>query len=158
MLPDQPDYTVAESSFFHVHEALPTLHEVRHQAQLRPGPKKSIAVFPDLKLLVKFGPNVKIAEALNLQAIRQILGDDVPTPELYGWRSDGPLVYIYMQLIPGVTLESRWDTLTDEDRAYACSQLRDMLRQIRTARQDGSKAFISITLQMSQPDAANLSE
>ncbi|KAF7899003.1 uncharacterized protein EAF01_008216 [Botrytis porri] len=38
------------------------------------------------------------AEAQCLWIIRKNLGDEVPVPEIYGWRVDGDYVFIYMEL------------------------------------------------------------
>ncbi|KAH6995632.1 kinase-like domain-containing protein [Ilyonectria sp. MPI-CAGE-AT-0026] len=48
--------------------------------------------------------------------VRERLFHKVPVPEVYGWcRHDGQ-VFIYMELVQGVTLEQSWDTLEEEDR------------------------------------------
>ncbi len=45
--------------------------------------------FEDLNLVVKYGRENTIAEALCLWAIRRFLPDQVPVPEVHGWCEDG---------------------------------------------------------------------
>ena len=69
-----------------------------------------------MQLIVKFGFEVSIAEGQCLWALRRLLRDHVPVPEVYGWRQDGEQVFIYMELVAGVTLEERWESLSSEER------------------------------------------
>ncbi|KAH9221770.1 phosphotransferase enzyme family protein [Leptodontidium sp. 2 PMI_412] len=98
-----------ESSFFKVNgqnQSLPTPSEVRALS----GPKEKTQPLPvrfeHLNLLVKFGR----------------LGDDIPVPEVYGWRIDGDDVFIYMELIHGDTLKSRWDSMSRAGKETAPSE------------------------------------
>lgn len=71
---------------------------------------------PSLGLLVKHGAKISVAEAKCLKIVRERLFHKIPVPEVYGWcRHDGQ-VFIYMELVQGVTLEQSWDTLVEEDR------------------------------------------
>lgn len=98
-----------ESSFFRPHDPhkhLPTPQEVRALSagpSAQPDPVK----FEELGLIVKFGPRVTVGEALCPWAIRRVLEDSAPVPEVYGWRIDGIEVFIYMELIQGDTLKER---------------------------------------------------
>lgn len=80
--------------------------------------------FEEFGLIVKFGPHVTVEEALCLLAIRSMFHDDVPVPEVYGWRVDGLEVFIYIELIRGDTLMDRWDAFSNDDRTSICDQLR----------------------------------
>jgi hypothetical protein len=84
-------------------------------------------IMEHLNLLVKFGPHVTVAEAQCLWFIRRTFGDIVPVPEIYGWRTDGLEVFLYMQLIRGVTLKQRWDYLSVAERTSVCGQLCGMI-------------------------------
>nr|KMM66511.1 hypothetical protein CPAG_02850 [Coccidioides posadasii RMSCC 3488] len=63
------------------------------------------ASFASMGLFVKWGANIMIAEGQSLYAVRHFLKGSVPVPELYGWRTDGGEVFIYMELVHGQTLE-----------------------------------------------------
>jgi aminoglycoside phosphotransferase len=56
-----------------------------------------------------------------------LLPDTVPAPEVYGWREDDGQVFIYMELVNGITLEKSWDNTNKEDRIAVCHQLRRMV-------------------------------
>ena len=100
--------------------------------------------FENLGLIVKFGLHVTVEEALCTWAIRRVLLHDVPVPEVYGWRVDGSEVFIYMELIRGVKLNERWDTLSDHDRSSVCDQLRKIIKSFRRLEQDPEDVFIGM--------------
>ncbi|KFZ14756.1 hypothetical protein V501_03063 [Pseudogymnoascus sp. VKM F-4519 (FW-2642)] len=95
-----------------------------------------------LNLLVKWGSYVTVSEAQSLWVIKRVLGNEVPVPELYGWRVDGRDVFIYMEYIKGEKLKDRWDSLTDADKTYICHHLRQILTSSRQVEQDPDDAFI----------------
>jgi aminoglycoside phosphotransferase (APT) family kinase protein len=95
-----------------------------------------------MKLLVKYGSSLSIAEGQCLWAIRKALGQDIPVPEVYGWRRDGNEVFIYMQLIEGQTLEDIWDKLAQTDRALIRHQLRHIVTSLRSLRQASGDPFV----------------
>ncbi|KAL7271649.1 hypothetical protein RUND412_005572 [Rhizina undulata] len=67
---------------------------------------------------------VTIAEGQCLWAIRKLLHGQIPVPEVYGWCKDDNDVFIYMELVHGVTLEERWESLSGEERIEISEQLR----------------------------------
>jgi len=87
---------------------------------------------------VKFGkePTVTIAEGQCPWALRHIF-PQLPVPEIYGWTTDGDTVFLYMELelVQGVTLEERWDSLPTTERVGICQELRAMLADLRRLRQ-----------------------
>lgn len=121
--------------------SLPSTEEVRRAALLsgnpsatnrpRPPPVK----FPSLRLLVKYGTQVSVAEAHCLIFIRTHL-PNIPVPEVYGWCHDGGQNFIYMELIEGSTLEERWNDLNEEERTNICQELRTMVESWRALPQD----------------------
>jgi hypothetical protein len=146
-LPDasQPKMDFLDSSFFRKHGSqlnLPTPEEVRGLSPVglaQPPPVK----FEQLGLVVKFGPRVTIAEAQCLWIIRHTLRDNVPVPEVYGWRVDGRgEVFVYMELIPGEALKDRWTSLNDSEKTVICARLREMVDSLREVRQDTTDPFI----------------
>lgn len=141
-----------ESSFFKDNapdQCLPTPSEVRTLSgpgQFRPQPVP--VRFEHLNLIVKFGRYVTIAEAQCLWVIKRVLGDEVPVPEVYGWRVDGRDVFIYMQLVQGETLKDRWDSLGVADKTTVCDDLRRIMRSLRDIEQDPNDVFIGMRYEM----------
>lgn len=150
-----PDATIPvmdflESSFFHnsrSNRSLPTPAEVRalskaHHTHPKPPPVK----FEELGLLVKFGSRVTAAEAQCLWMIRKEFQDEVPVPDVYGWRIDGNETFIYMELIRGDTLRDRWDSLSVSDKTDVCHRLRQVTTSLRRLDQDPDHPIIGKTL------------
>lgn len=139
-----------ESSFFKDNgpkPCLPTPEEVRalsgtNQNKDRPPPVR----FEHRNLIVKWGPDVTVSEAQSLWAIKRVLGDEVPVPELYGWRVDGRDIFIYMEYVQGETLKDRWDFLTDGDKTLVCDHLRQIITSLRRVEQDPNDTFIGMML------------
>ena len=110
-LPHDESFIFKDSPFFSQHNALPTPAQVRtianpHNLSLLHDPNRAALIhFPSLQLIVKYSRYTIIAEGQCLWAIRQVLGDAVPVPEVYGWCRDGKSVFIYMHLVEGLTLE-----------------------------------------------------
>ncbi|OAL72012.1 hypothetical protein A7D00_4044 [Trichophyton violaceum] len=109
-LPSAESATFLESSFFSRNGA---------QAAL-PSPANPVR-YEHLGLIVKYGraPEVTVAEGQLLWAVRRTL-PMVPVPEVYGWAHDKGQVFIYMELIKGVTLEQRWGSLGPAERVAIC--------------------------------------
>jgi hypothetical protein len=144
-LPDgrEPTMDFLESSFFKDNgsgRCLPTPAEVRALSQARPQPLP--VRFEHLNLIVKFGPHVAIAEAQCLWVIKRVLRDEVPVPEVSGWRVDGRDVFIYMQLVRGETLKDEWDSLSIADKIAVCDHLRQIMTSLRQVEQDPNDTFI----------------
>lgn len=151
---DLPDGTESsmdflDSSFFQNDrgQCLPTPAEVF--ALSGDGPRESRpppVIFEHLNLLVKWGRYVTIAEAQCLWIIKRDLGNEVPVPEIYGWRVDGDYVFLYMELIRGVTLKHQWDSMNDFDKTSVCEQLNKMISSLRSVEQDPQDPFIGMSL------------
>ncbi|EJD48035.1 kinase-like protein [Auricularia subglabra TFB-10046 SS5] len=125
-----------ESAFFSRHEHLPCPSEIR-AAQTRARRSQTLA-FPSLGLMMKHGAAASVAEAQCMWAVRHLLGDKVPVPEVYGWCTDDATgeLFIYMELVPGVTLAEAWPLFSEPQRLHVCGQLRDMLSNLRRLQQD----------------------
>ena len=149
-LPDasQQEMDFVESSFFKTHgpqQHLPTPEEVRIKSQADPTDHQPPPVrFEQLNLIVKFGPNVTLAEGQCLRVIRNVLRNKVPVPEVYGWRVDGREVFIYMELIPGKPLSEQWDSLTFSEKTVICDRLHEIMASLREVQQDPSDPFIGV--------------
>ena len=145
------EHKIFRDSSFSIREGgphtLPSPAQVRAAADAQENNKvpfrQSIAVhFPSLSLTVKYGNTITIAEGQCLWAIRHLLHNTVPVPEVYGWCRDGNDVFIYMELIHGDTLTKRWDGLNAEDKLEVCQQLRGILEDLRRLEQDPDDKFI----------------
>ncbi|EXJ81056.1 hypothetical protein A1O3_07344 [Capronia epimyces CBS 606.96] len=79
--------------------------------------REGITVISEMQLVIKFGQHVTIDEAVTMWVVRKYLGHQVPVPKLFGWRVYQGTVYIYMELIAGVTLEERWKDMDLSDKA-----------------------------------------
>ncbi|PGH26514.1 hypothetical protein AJ80_01828 [Polytolypa hystricis UAMH7299] len=126
---------------------LPTPAEVAARSkQFGNHPRPRPVRFDDLNLVVKFGPLVRVEEAICLRMIGAALSGKVPVPEVYGWRVDGRYVFIYMELVQGETLHDRWDSLSNGDRTVICNQLPEIISPLRDVAQEPTNRFIgSIT-------------
>lgn len=59
--------------------------------------------FPSMGLLVNYGTEVTIAEAQCLLLIRKTISHTVSVPEVFVWCKDNNEVFIYMELVDGIT-------------------------------------------------------
>jgi len=97
--------------------------------------------FPSLGLLVKYGTEITSAEGQCLLFLRKKL-PTVPVPKVFGWCEDDDQVFIYMELMEGITLEKSWDTLPEDDRLALCQQLRGMIDSWRRLSCDLTPPYI----------------
>ena len=95
-----------------------------------------VVTVSELQLLIKYGSDVTVDEAVTMCAIRQRLGHQVPIPELFGWRVDGDTIFMYMELMNGTTLEKSLGDMTLPDKEFICDQLREMLSTLRQLQQE----------------------
>lgn len=159
MIPNSPNFDVKDSSFFRQWRELPSPEVVKarakhqHLAGVGPDPRKvySVAmphvrplpvVFEDMGLFIKWGSSVNISEALSLLALGRFLDGRVPVPEVYGWRTDGDEIFIYMEYIGGQTLEQAWDIMEPSERVTICHELRTIYDNLRRLQQDPSDTFV----------------
>ena len=147
-LPSGDKATFNNSAFFLRHTSLPSPAEVRTAAAEQHPSHSGIVgrpfpvVFPLFGLLVKYGSEITIAEGQCLWAIRRLLDDSVPVPEIYGWDTDGDQVFLYMELIHGITLEERYPTLSSEEKSSISVQLGAIVRSLCTLRQSPEDTFV----------------
>jgi hypothetical protein len=120
----------------------PSPAEVRANPLLRKTLGSCTTKFDSLNIVVKYGENITESEAHCLRALRRLLPDEVPVPEVYGWCQDGGQVFIYMELITGVTLESQWESLSDQAKKEVCKQLRTIVKGLRKLQQNPSDQFL----------------
>jgi hypothetical protein len=120
----------------------PSPAQVRANPLLRETLGSYTTKFDLLNIIVKYGEDITVSEAHCLRALRRLLPGEVPVPEVYGWCEDGGEVFIYMELIAGVTLESQWATLSDQAKKEVSSQLRTIVKGLRKLHQDPSDQFL----------------
>ncbi|CAG8907837.1 unnamed protein product [Penicillium egyptiacum] len=79
-----------DSSFFKVPgRSLRTPAQVRaFSKDIHANPQSQPITFEELKIVVKFGPYVTIAEAQCIWMIKRAFDDEIPVPEIFGWRVD----------------------------------------------------------------------
>ena len=148
-LPDgsKREMDFADSSFFRMsNRSLPTLTQVKALSNdLYTHPQPTPVVFEDLNLLVKLGCNVTVSEAQCLWMIKRVFQDQVPVPEVFGWRVDEKgYVFIYMELVRGQTLNDRWDGLDHLDKVVLSDQLSDIVKTLRLLEPDSSDQYIGV--------------
>ncbi|EFY96459.2 hypothetical protein X797_009884 [Metarhizium robertsii] len=97
---------------------------------------------PSLQLLVKYGADVKVNEALTQVWVREQLLGKVPVPEVFGWIEDKRQTFIYMSLIEGDTLQNRWKDLEESERITVCQELREMVQAWRGLKHDEDGPYI----------------
>lgn len=122
----EKDMDFTETSFFQAGKdrSLPAVPTVDATDQ-------GILVVSEMRLLIKFGPRVTVDEAVTMRAVRKRLGNQVPVPEVFGWRVRQDRVFIYMELISGTTLQERWDDLNLSEKDSLCEQLNQILSSLR---------------------------
>ena len=124
--------------------SLPTPAEIHRQY-----PKLEIGVakfeYLDLAVKVAHKSRFKLEEAQVMIAIRRAFPDgEVPVPEVFGWRQNNDMIYIYMSLMPGKTLGEAWPTLTSSEKTSICDQLSRVVTSLRRIRPDPDQAFIGM--------------
>lgn len=71
-----------------------------------------------------------------MHMVKKALPNKVPVPEVYGWKVEGNIVLIYMELIRGESLHNRWDSLSNIDKVSICNDLREIVASLRQVEQD----------------------
>ncbi|OGM48029.1 phosphotransferase enzyme family protein [Aspergillus bombycis] len=146
-LPDatKKEIDFTDSSFFTTpNRHLPTPAEVRAISKdAYKSYKVTPVVFENVNLIVKFGTDVTIVEAVNLWMIKKAFQNEVPVPELFGWRVDDEgYVFMYMELIKGLTLHECRDSLNTMQKRAITDQLSQIMGNLRRLKQDPSDPFI----------------
>jgi aminoglycoside phosphotransferase (APT) family kinase protein len=93
-------------------------------------------------LFVKWGCEMRVTEAQSLYVIRHYFKSAVPVPEIYGWRTDGDEVFLYMEAISGRSLKQAWPEMEENGRLRICRELRTIFDTLRQLKQDPTDTFI----------------
>lgn len=150
-----PDVSRAEidfldTSFFNSGQLpipqLPTPAWVRQQGSRRGA---RVVKFEHLNLAVKLGPSsyLRVEEAQTMRAIWQLFRhDEVPVPEVFGWRKYENWTFIYMSLVRGPTLREAWPSLTEGDKELISGELSRIVAALRRINQGSPSRFIGTFL------------
>jgi hypothetical protein len=150
-LPFDRNITFYDSAFFRKPGSLsklPSPQSIRNVANASANPNARQKSRPppvireELGLLVKYGSEITIAEGQCLRLLYKLLPGIVLVPEVYGWCEDDGQVFIYMELMSGITLERSWGTMSRAERMGVCQQLREMIEAWRTLKQDAKNPLI----------------
>ncbi|KAM5471843.1 hypothetical protein MauCBS54593_003249 [Microsporum audouinii] len=114
--------------------ALPIQREIATATKLLPTIRSPdydgrIVVIRD-QYVVKYGTHVLENEGHALLFIEQHLS--IPAPRLYAMYREGEKLYIIMQFIPGVDLQSLWPSLSNFDKKSILGELRCIFDEIRS--------------------------
>lgn len=165
----QPFKVYPKSTFFQESRAsaLPSPAEIRALSEAtghyrakslnRPPP----VIMPSLGLAVKYGTDVTAAEAETQVLLHERLRDQVPIPEVFGWTEDQGQGFIYMSLIEGGTLQTRFGKMDESERQAVCNELKDMVKAWRALPQEETDTYIgrwSYHCIYIQPDLNELQE
>lgn len=139
-----------QSSFFREDRAaalpLPTeiraLNEVSDDFRAKSLDSPTPVKFPSLGLIVKYGTDVTAAEIEAQVMMYERLQGQVPVPEVYGWAKDGDQMFLYMVLIEGDTLQTRFHALNETERQAICKELRLMVNAWRTWKQNKECQYV----------------
>jgi hypothetical protein len=143
-LPRLDNEIFADTSFFTQNRGtLPLPADIRAQAKTYNPARPPPVIYSELGLLIKYGSEITIAEGQCLWAIRRLLGSSkIPVPEIYAWSSDGGQVFLYMELVKGLTLHQAWDSISKDGKDIVCDQLAKIVRALRLLKQEPSSEFV----------------
>ncbi|KFA45567.1 hypothetical protein S40293_06591 [Stachybotrys chartarum IBT 40293] len=135
-----------DTSFFQTKEASTSLSPTPLAIiEQNPRVANDVLIFKNQNLVVKIGQSsmVKFEEALAMRAIKKAFpNNDIPVPEVFGWRKHDSLNFIYMSYIPGITLREAWPDFTEQDKSRVCNELREIVSILRRLNQPESPPFI----------------
>ncbi|EPS41439.1 hypothetical protein H072_4673 [Dactylellina haptotyla CBS 200.50] len=155
-LPAEKNVDFIETSFFHENNSrkLPTPSEVRsratHPRTHRPDPIR----FTEDNLIVKWGEYVTIAEGQVYWMLQTHLKGEIPAPEIYGWRTEGNQVFLYLEYITENQLEEVHHELGTESRSKINSQIRSIKTALLRLRQNPTQEFLGSIGGQPLPDTA----
>ncbi|CAK4034526.1 Hypothetical predicted protein [Lecanosticta acicola] len=141
-------YNNLQSSFFRScspEEIVPRLPPPDEVLQALSGRGYGIVTFEHLRLVVKYGgpSEVRLEGAVAMQAVQQAFQTgDVPVPELFGWRVHEGLNFIYMSLVPGITLSQVWTDLDQAEKSSVASDLRQIVVKLRSVTRSSDQQLI----------------
>jgi hypothetical protein len=135
-------------------------HDIIRPAQVEAAKLEIVAIGAGTELsrisptmIVKYGSHASLIEAKTMLFIAQ--HTSLPVPKLYAAYTYGPLdrnvgdfgslydTYIFMELIPGETLEKAWGTYDSITKSQIASELRGYMEHLRSIPAANYIAFVS---------------
>lgn len=68
--------------------------------------------------------------------------DDIPVPELFGWRIDDDVTYVYMELVSGTTLADVWSDLTEDEKVSIEEEMKRISGSLKSMQRPQSHDLI----------------
>lgn len=141
-LPDisKTEMNFLDTSFFQFDDCssreLPTPASI---LQHYPSHGAGVIKLEELGLAVKFGHTsyVRLEEVQTMRAIKHAFSqDEVPVPEVFGWRKYNGQNFIYMSLVEGQTMREAWHSFQEADKESLCVQLSNIASALRQIARD----------------------
>ena len=146
-----PNYDNLESSFFKTRSGgapMPQLPAPEEVLQRNSDRVYGVIKYEELSLFVKYGGHtqLRIEGAVAMHAIRQTFSkEDLPVPELFGWRTYDGKSFIYMELVSGTTLEEAWPDLTLDEKTSIEEEMKRIVAKLRSIKQPEGRVHIGMS-------------
>lgn len=111
---------------------LPNPDEIRQCTDVLKESSTSKVVAVDEKVIAKFGGGIDVWEGQALIYLEREVRD-VPAPRLYAMYYDSEQVFLVMERVPGVQLDSIWCSLTDTEKESIATRLQVIFKAMRAA-------------------------
>lgn len=124
--------------------SLPSSAEVLAQHKRSSPRSLRVAAFEEFGLVVKFRwpPRVRLDDALTMRALREAFPKgEVPIPEVFGWRLEDGMNFIYRSLVIGVMLCDMWPGLSESHKITICKILGLIQTHLRQLGPEIGEAF-----------------
>ncbi|OBS23315.1 hypothetical protein FPOA_03864 [Fusarium poae] len=123
-------------------EEVRSLNEASGDLRARYDDHPTPLIIRSLGLVVKYGTEVTAAELEAQRFVHEQLQGQVPVPEVFAWAEDAGQGFIYMDLIEGDTLQSRFKNMDLTERDDVCAELRSMVNAWRGLTQDDPEPYV----------------
>ncbi|KAK6508999.1 hypothetical protein TWF481_003765 [Arthrobotrys musiformis] len=135
-----------ETAFFRADKSrkLPTPSEVRSRAPDSGTYRPFLIWFTEngMNLVVKWGDYITIAEGQVYWMLKKKLKEEIPTPEIYGWRTQGGQVFLYLECTDGLQLEEVYGQLDHSDKMELAGQIKKFKAALGRLYQDPQERFL----------------
>jgi hypothetical protein len=110
--------------------ALPSADDIRRCTEVLKERSNSKIVAVNDKIIAKFGSGIESWEGQALLYLEREV-PNVPAPRLYAMYQDSAELFLLMERIPGVQLDSIWGSLSDTEKDSIVEQLRIIFETLR---------------------------
>ncbi|KAL1587945.1 hypothetical protein WHR41_03368 [Cladosporium halotolerans] len=111
---------------------LPSAADIRECTDVLKERSTAKVVAVNDNIIVKYGGGVRAWEGQALIYLEREV-PDVPAPRLYAMYYESKQLFLVMQRVPGVQLESVWSSLTNFEKASITTRLQSVFQAMRTA-------------------------